>query len=205
MNGEKSGEHAVEALSNIRSFALFSIIGYLLLGLGLIMFFPSTIMKMMLHRRGIWLSGITILAFPYASLILIVGGILLLISIYLYLLKGMDELEKYSAEYSSPHSLIKIGYVLGIILIIIGIPTLIILIGGLLMIIGGILMLLGKIGLIIALIRMDGNFKEGLFTASAILYIIGIFMPILDFISAIILYAACNGALKKIEKTGINV
>ncbi|MCS7365612.1 MAG: DUF973 family protein [archaeon GB-1867-035] len=65
------------------------------------------------------------------------------------------------------------------------------------MIVGFILLFIGKIGLIIALFKLYDNFKESLFLVSGILYIVGIFVQILNFISAIILYFACDSVMKR--------
>ena len=192
----------IEGLDKLKMFALISIIADLIFGLGFLSWIPRFFFRAAMgpgpHMAGAFHFPFAFLGGFFLGVLILIGAILLLIAVYAYLLGAMRDLRDYDeVSFGTPHTLVKTGYVAGLILIAVGALTLVILIGGILMIVGFILLFIGKIGLIIALFKLYDNFKESLFLVSGILYIVGIFVQILNFISAIILYFACDSVMKR--------
>lgn len=189
----------IEGLDKLKMFALISIIADLIFGLGFITWFPVMWFRVGMgpHMTGAFpwmlLGGITL------GILILIGAIILLVAVYAYLMGAMRSLRDYDeASFGTAHSLVKAGYIAGLISIVVGALTLIIFIGGALIFIGFILLFIGKLGLIITLFKLYDKVKESLFLVSGILYIIGIFVPILNFISAIILYFACDSTIRQL-------
>ncbi len=81
----------------------------------------------------------------------------------------------------------------GNMLILIGIVEL-------LFIISLVLLLIGYVGLIIGMFKLKDVTGEDLFLAAAILFIISIFLPILDFIAWILTYIGAGEAVKRVKE-----
>lgn len=195
-------EHARKGLDNIRQASLYMIIGNILVGLGLVYLMFSMLLSSIslfsIHgSREVFSSVITI--FTSIALV-IVGAIILLIGIYGKLLPGAKALTQYKpSEYSTPESLIRIGFLWGMILLLIGVLLLFVGIGVFLVIVASILLLIGGIGLIILFFRLHSDFNESNFMVAGILFIIGLFIPFADLIGWILAYLGCNSAIRKIE------
>jgi len=137
--------------------------------------------------------------FGLASLIFTIYGI------YLKFIPGSSKLKKWRDEFSTPSTLMKIGYIGGLILIVIGIVVMVILaiillpsigrgvstpmnllrflsplFGGLaITMIGGLLWLIGVIGMIILFFKLNSIFGETLLLIVAIILIITIIAGLL--------------------------
>ncbi len=133
--------------------------------------------------------------------------ILGLYAVYGKLVPGISKLAVYSSEYSTASSLVKIGFVGGLVLVLIAIALMflvaitraIILVVLILALIALILFLLGRIGLVIACFKLNDEFSEGTLLAAGIVFIISIFISI-DFIGWILLYAGLSSPINKLKK-----
>lgn len=192
----------VEAFSRMRSGALLMIIGALLAGLGLLMLFPLT----MVAGFGFGPGGPfgrepdlgAVLASLLAVLVLIlIGAVISLVGMYAKFIPGTSRLAQINPEFSTASTLIKIGYLVGLILMIIGALTLIILVGFFLIVIAAIFMFIGAIGLIILCFKLNDLEKNSLYLVAGILFIIGIFIGIASFIAWILMYVALGHSISK--------
>lgn len=178
----------------IRDAAFYMIIGTILVGISYFSLIPTVLTPGRFKFPAI-LASLSLIT----AVVAIIGVIIMVIGIYTKFLPGTSSLAQYSEKYSTPASLIKVGYLWGLILLVIGIITLIIIIGFFLMIIGIILLLIGKIGLIILTFKLNDEFKISYFLYAGILFIIGFFIPLLDFISWILIYVGTGESIKKIK------
>ncbi|NPA99640.1 MAG: DUF973 family protein [Crenarchaeota archaeon] len=177
----------IEGMLKLKEAALLMIIGDLLVSFGSVLLFPMTL-------RGF--HALTIGLMPGA--LIIVGFILVLVALYMHVVPSFEMLRDYKPEeYGTAATLVRIGYVWGAILIILGILTLIILIGVVLLLIGLILVLLGEIGLIIGMFKINEETGESMFMVAGILFIIGLFVPFLSFISWVLIYVAIDTAIAR--------
>jgi hypothetical protein len=151
-------------------------------------------------RGLIAVAIITTGIFGLASLIFTIYGI------YLKFIPGSSKLKKWKDEFSAPSTLMKIGYIGGLILIVIGIAVMVILaitllpaigrgafstpmnllrflsplFGGLaITMIGGLLWLIGVIGMIILFFKLSSIFSETLLLVVAIVLIMAIISGLL--------------------------
>ncbi|MEM0027469.1 MAG: DUF973 family protein [Ignisphaera sp.] len=214
-----------EPLQKIRSVALLMVIGYLLTGIGDLM---------------IVLSMPTILAAPAAPhnvlhaifgsivaiIFLLIGFTVILIGLYMGLVPGVRRLSKVDDRFSTASTLIRIGYVWGVILLIVGIIVAVMgiifylpatmshggqfITGGALMalaagmviiIISLILVILGYIGIIILAFKFNDVEHDGLYLAAGILFILGIIIPFAMFVAWILMYIALGRSIERLKTT----
>ncbi len=177
----------INGMRRLKEASILMIIGDLLVSFGSI-----SVLSMIFGG----LHGLAIGLVPGA--ITIVGLILILIALYMHVVPSFETLRDYKPEeYGTATTLVRIGYVWGAILIVIGIITLIILIGAVILVVGLILLLLGKIGLIIGMFKINEETNESMFMIAGILFIIGLFVPFLSFISWVLIYIAVDTAINK--------
>ena len=133
-------------------------------------------------------------------IVALVGFILALIAVYGKLLPSAEDFTKYSHEFSTPSTLIKIGYIVGLIVGIVGVLTLIFIIGFFLLIVAWIFLILGKIGLAMLCFKINDKLKSGIFIAAGILFILSLIPPmqILSFIGWILAYIECSSLLGRV-------
>lgn len=140
-----------------------------------------------------WLLGVGI-----GTLIgVLVGLVAFLYGVYAKFVPGVTKLSEIDSSYSTAKTLIRLGYIWGVILMIIGVPLTLLVIGILITFVGLILLLLGHIGTIILCFNLNGKEGNSLYLIAGILFIIGIFVPILSFISWILLYIAFSNSESK--------
>ena len=192
---KSSRKRAKEGLGLIKDAALYMIIGALLMGTAIISIFPATISPSPLKIPAILFSSIITIA------AILIGAIIALLGVYIRLLPGASSLADYSERYSTAASLIKIGYLWGLILILVGIITLVVIVGIFFVIIGFILLFIGKIGLIILMFKLNDEFRDSKFLIAGILFILGIFVSLLDLIGWILVYIGAGEAIKRLEAT----
>ena len=188
-----SRKRAKEGLSLIRDAAFYMMIGALLIGIAVISILPATISPSPLKIPAILFSSIITIATIF------IGAIITLLGVYVKLLPGASSLADYSERYSTAASLIKIGYLGGLILIIVGIITLIAIIGASFIITGFILLFIGKIGLIILMFKLNDEFDDSKFLIAGILFILGIFVSLLDLIGWILVYIGAGEVIERLE------
>ncbi|MCD6084325.1 MAG: DUF973 family protein [Desulfurococcales archaeon] len=211
-----SQEYLVSALTKLRSAALLMIIATLLTSVGTLaivlpLWFTGVIPRLITHEAVMEhevMPGMESKSFVSMSLVLLltvvivalVGFILALIAVYGKLLPSAEDFTKYSHEFSTPSTLIKIGYIVGLIVGIVGVLTLIFIIGFFLLIVAWIFLILGKIGLAILCFKINDKLKSGIFIAAGILFILSLIPPmqILSFIGWILAYIECSSLLGRV-------
>jgi hypothetical protein len=153
------------------------------------------------------LTGIAIgllVAIAIVSLVIIILGFY---AVYGKLVPGASKLAYYSSEYSTASSLIKIGFIGGLITVLIAVLALFgvavsigfIVLAVILLIVAFILFLLGRIGLIVLCFKLNSEFEEGTILAAGIIFIISIFLSI-DFVGWILLYVGLGSVIKKLRR-----
>ncbi len=132
-------------------------------------------------------------------IVIIILALILLYIIYGKLLPGASKLAIYNPEYSTAASLIKIGYIGGLILAVIGALTIFIHVGIVLLVLALIFFIIARIGLAILCFKLNDDFDEGIILAAGIVFILSIFLNI-DFIAWILLYVGLESAIRKMEE-----
>ena len=130
----------------------------------------------------------------------VAGLVLALIAVYMKLIPAAEDFSAYDAEFSTASSLIKIGFIVGIILGIVGALTLILGIGVVVLMIAYVLIIVGIVGLAILCFKINDKLGSGVFIAAGILFIISIipFLLILAFIGWILVYVEASTLLRKV-------
>jgi hypothetical protein len=187
----------VEALDKLRMASLLLIIATIMVAVA------SFSMLGALFTGNIFAvlaGGVAVIA------VAIIGFIIILVSVYGYLLPSVNQFATWRPqEFSTARTLIRVGYIAGPILMIIGLATIFIVIGFALIVIGGILLLVGEIGVIILLFKLRDAFNSTLFLVAAIFAILGIFIPLLDFIAWILVFVESGSVKSKILAGSIQV
>ncbi len=190
-----------EGLQKLKTASLLYIISALLTGLG----FTATLLGgFSFGKTGAIMGGIGVLAAA------IVGAILGLVALFAFLVPAFSHFRNSDPSmFGTAATLVKIGYAVGFILFIIGMALIIsaivtlnpgMVFGGLgLSVIGAIFLLIGLIGLIIGMFKLKDKTDETLFLVAGILFIIGIFVGILQFIAWILVFVATNSTLNKLS------
>lgn len=181
---------AVEAYSSMRKGILYIMTGWLLMGIGLmaILFGMFAIVA-----RGVMAFGLAITMIA----LVIAGSIIGLVGLYAYFIPGTTKLASVDPHYSTTATLIKIGYIWGLILLIVGTPLVLLFVGLPIVIVGLILLLLGYIGVIILCFRLSEVEQCILYVVAGVLFIIAIFVPIIGFVAWVLLYVALEDSIRK--------
>lgn len=197
----------IEAFTKMRSGALLMIIGSLLAGLGVVMILFSMMALAFPpghgpfgpfgYEREVGTEEPALTLLVSLALLILVGSVISLIGMFAKFIPGVSRLAGVNPEFSTAATLIKIGYLIGLILFMLGALTLIILIGVLLIIVAAIFMFIGTIGLIILCFNLNNLEKNTLYLAAAILFIIGIFVSVASFVGWILLYIALGHSISK--------
>jgi len=203
-------EIAIRGLEDIRGAALLIIISSILgmvglaLSLGLILaavggaILPGAAGIGRLER----VLGAALGAVVVSGILLLVGLILGLVAIFAKFIPGLGKLKQWRVEFSTAHTLVKIGMVWGLILlllaIVLGFGIIIasafaqslggVLIGAglavILVFIGLILLLIGDIGIIIACFNLNSVFGESMYLVAGVLLIVSL---IISFVGILVL------------------
>ena len=184
---------ALKGLTLIKDAAFYMIMGFLIMSIALFSVIPVVFVPNPLRIPA------TIFSSVIAVALVLIGAVIALIGVYVKLLPGASVLANYNDKYSTPASLLKIGYLWGLILIVIGVITLIAIIGAFLMIIGLILLFIGKIGLIILMFRLSDGFNVSTFMIAGVLFILGLFISILDIMAWIIVYIGSKECIERLR------
>ncbi|MEM0063279.1 MAG: DUF973 family protein [Ignisphaera sp.] len=220
MSTQSTGLSLAEPLERIRSGTPIITIGSLLKSIGnviLMMLIPS-ILKVLANPRSIVhaISGGI-----FAIVLSFIGFIVILVGLYTGLVPGVRRLSKIDDRFSTASTLIRIGYVWGMILLVIGIaiavvglisylpvvisrgrqfavePLAVLATGAIMTIFSLILMLLGYIGIIILAFKFNDVEHDGLYLAAGILFILGIFVPFATFVAWILMYIALGKSIER--------
>lgn len=179
----------VEGLRFIRKGALLMIVSYLLLGTGLILVLYILFMHAALPRIEITseLKDFTIIVergSPWTSLrvsltltspvvlvgLIFTGALVGLVGLYAYLVPGIRVLARAEPRYSTPASLMRIGFVWGPVLMIVGAILLLMVVSVLVLVAGLVLLLIGEIGLIVLTFYLYDSEKRALPSGRNILH-----------------------------------
>ncbi len=174
---------------------------------GLLLFLIAWIFLMVL---GIWFLALlfsgafrdysSVLAeFSIWNVLFIIGAIIAFIGFFARFIPGVSDLARANPEFSTASLLIKIGYVVGIILVIIGLILIPIIIGIFILIVGIIFTYIGYVGMTILCIKLNNKYKNTLYLVAGILVILGIFILILEIIALALLYVALGDTIRKLQ------
>ncbi|MEM1982734.1 MAG: hypothetical protein QXD94_05095 [Sulfolobales archaeon] len=201
MSATEPRDISVIAFNKMRQGLLFILIGWLLLGLSLMLVFMGIFMTVgaWTSPPSRWVFAPLIGGFILGLIALIVGGVLSLFGFYLRFIPGVSDLSFVSHEYSTASKLIKVGYVGGLTIVLVGavllpfIPPM----GFGLFALGLILLVLGHIGMVVLCLKLNNVEGDSLYLISGILFIVSIFVPILIVVSVILLYIALGDSIRK--------
>jgi hypothetical protein len=202
---QPTGDIVLSGLRNLKMASLLQIVSSLLIGIPALIFIGALFS---LNLRAI--MGVGIIWF----VLLFAGVILALISVYVFLLRSVNQFASQNPEkFSTPEKLIKIGYLggaiamlLGNLIIILGIAYIVIshrleafgivgianLVGLVLFGIGFLLSFIGFIGLIMYFLGLKDMFNSTLFLVAAIFTLISMFIPITGFVAWILAFIETN-------------
>ncbi|MCX8185045.1 MAG: DUF973 family protein [Sulfolobales archaeon] len=189
----------ITALSNMREGILLVLIAWILLSIGLLALIASLWLAI-ITTRHIEIAGVAPrVSLLVAAVLAIVGAVVGLVGFYFKFIPGVTELARADSRFDTARTLIKIGYVWGLILVVIGIPLLLVIIGILVLVVGYILLLLGYIGVIILSFKLNDVYPNALYLAAAILFIISMIVPVVGVVSWILLYVALGDTINKLR------
>ena len=188
----------VEAYTLMRKGALYMIIAAILVGVGAaaVLFTLFGGLAIAPFNPGAGLAAMGSAAIAVVALAL-VGAIIALIGLWGKFIPGVKRLAEIDKEFSTASTLINIGLFWGFILLLISIPLVFVLIGLALAVVAWILILLGHVGLLILGIKLNEKEKEALYLVAGILFILAIFIGLLDFIAWILMYVALGHSIER--------
>ncbi len=211
-----------EGLRKLKNAAAINIISTLLVGIGAGMLIFSGYVGSLMHPKAA--PALVMGSIILVAAVALVGAILTLISLFAFLVPAFSRLRDYKEDrFGTPSKLIKVGYVGGFLLLVIGMLVMIGIIysaaragaagaaiGGVvgilaILVISVILLFIGQIGVIIGMFRLNDELKTSSFLAAGILFIIGIFINILNFIGWILVFIGSRSALRKVESGELGV
>ena len=109
----------------------------------------------------------------------------------------MKKLASVNPEFSTASTLVYIGLFWGVILILVGAVLSVILVGAVFVFVCYILLVLGLIGMLILCLKLNDLEKNTLYLVTGILFMLSIFILILDFVAWILLYVALGDSISK--------
>jgi MFS family permease len=188
----------VEAFESMKRGALYLIIAWLLIGIGLMSVIAGSFTSLMLgfHGGKVLLVG----SLVAMAIVLIVGVIIALIGLWGNFIPGTKRLAEVRPEFATSATLIQVGLFYGLIVMLIGALLVFVLIGIPIIIVGFILLILGYIGLIILSFKLNETEKNALYLAAGVMFIISIFVGLAGFIAWILLYIALGESAKKAKQ-----
>lgn len=186
-----ASSEAVEAYGSMRKGILYVMTGWLLVGIGLMAILLGIFA---IAPRGVMAFGLAMIMIA----LVIVGAIIGLIGLYAHFIPGTTKLASADPRYSTAATLMKIGYVWGLVLLIVGVPLILVFFIGFPIVIAGyILLLLGYVGVIMVCFKLHETERDTLYLVAGILFIIAIFISIIGFVAWILLYVALGDSIKK--------
>ncbi len=186
----------INALQRMKKGVLLVFIAWIFLGISILVGITSILaMGAMDGLEGLVAGDVALVV------LIIVGVIIALIGLYREFIPGVKNLADIYPEFSTAAKLIRIGYIGGLILLLIGAILTLVLIGLLIIVIGLILVFLGTIGVIILCFKLKDKYQDTLYLVAGVLFIIGLFIPILAVIAWILLYAGLGSTVRKLQST----
>lgn len=187
------------ALQRMRDGILFLFIAWIFLGVGILAMVFTALASLATWSpiNGGWVGILAGLGIGLA--ILVIGVILALIGLYGKFIPGLSELARANPEFSTASSLIKIGYVWGLVLLLVGAILTLLVIGIFIAFIGLILLVIGYVGMIILCFKLNDAYQNTLYLVAGILFILSIFIPILGVVAWILIYVALGDTIRKTQ------
>jgi hypothetical protein len=212
---QPTGDIVRSGLRNLKMASLLQIVSSLLTGISVLLLIGAFIGALFSLNPG------AILGAGIIWFVLLFAGILLAaISIYVFLLRSVNQFASQNPEkFSTPEKLIKIGYFGGAIVMLLGVLIIILAmaymlisksfealeavdiatLGGYgLLGIGSLLSFIGFIGLIMYFLGLKDMFNSTLFLVAAIFELLSMFIPILGFVVWILVFIESDSLEKKL-------
>ncbi|MCS7099207.1 MAG: DUF973 family protein [Sulfolobales archaeon] len=189
---------AIAAFSRMREGILLILAAWVLLGVGSL----SLVATVLLSVFGLENVGFTSAApgiILLTLVLLVVGAIVGIVGFYFKFIPGVSELARTDPRFSTARTLIKVGYVWGLILVIVGTPLLLVLVGLFVLAIGFVLLLLGYIGIIVLSFKLNEAYPNTLYIVAAVLFIVSIVFPLAGVVSWVLLYVALGDTIGKLR------
>ncbi len=191
----------VGAFTKMRQGLLYILIGWVLLGISLVVVAAGVFAAAGPHM-GAPLGRVfvpVIGALISALALILIGGVLALVGFYLKFIPGTSDLARVNSEFSTSTKLIKLGYVWGLVVVLVGAAFLPFLtfFGFAVIILGGIIIILGNVGMVVLCLKLNNVEGDSLYLISGILLIAGILLPILVVVGLILLYIALGDSVRK--------
>ncbi len=189
----------VSALQRMRKGALMVLIAWIFLGVGFTIMIGGVFAAIM---RGLVGGGGLIAALSGLVLgiaLIVVGAIIALIGFYTDFIPGTGSLAQVNPEFSTASSLIRIGYLWGLILSLVGAILTLLIVGIFILIIGFVFLLIGFIGIIILCFKLNDEYSNALYLIAGIFFILNIFLGFLGIVAWILLYVALGETIKKLQ------
>ncbi|MEM4752916.1 MAG: DUF973 family protein [Sulfolobales archaeon] len=193
---------SITAFTKMRRGLLYILIGWALLGLSFVVFVSAFI------AMGVFQMPHTYFGRPFlpvfgallsALVVIVIGCILSLIGFYLEFIPGTTELVRVSSEFSTPSRMVRLGYVWGLISVLVGAAFLPFLpaVGFIILALGIVLLVVGHIGMVVLCLKLNNFERDSLYLISGILFIVGIFIPILIVVGLILMYLALSDSIRR--------
>lgn len=200
------GVSVVNALRLMREGLLLIFVSWILLGVGVMTIFMGLLMavtggppRTITDMRTLIQIHLPVWGFILGVILLPVGAVLALVGFYSKFIPGAGNLARANPEFTTSSTLIKIGYLWGLVLTIVGVVLTVFLVGIFLVLAGVILIVLGYIGVVIMCFKLNDIYRNTLYLVAGILFIIAILVPVLGAISWILLYVALGDTINKIQ------
>lgn len=187
----------VRAFQKMRRGVLYVLIAWVFLGVGFTIMVGGLFVTVMRAAVG---GGALIAALSGLILglaLIVIGAIIALVGFYADFIPGADDLARVNPDFSTASSLIRIGYIWGLILCLVGAILTIVIIGVLILLIGYVFLLIGFIGIMIMCFKLNEIYGNVMYLIAGIFFILSIFIPFLGIVSWVLLYVALGETIRK--------
>jgi len=193
--------NVIDSFQRMRKGALMILIAWIFLGVGIMIMIGGMFAAVMrgFIGGGAFVDALSGLIFGIA--LIVVGAIIALVGFYADFIPGTSSLAQVSPEFSTASSLIKIGYVWGLILCLVGAVLTLLIVGIFILIIGLVFLLIGFIGIIILCFKLNDEYRNVLYLIAGIFFILSIFLGFLGIVAWILLYVALGETIRKLQTT----
>ncbi|MEM2006135.1 MAG: DUF973 family protein [Sulfolobales archaeon] len=194
----------VRAFIKMREGLLLELIGWVILGIGLMLIIVGVFAAISAGTSQPISPGVTMrraaIGWVIASLaLLVIGAVIALVGFYAKFVPGVGELARARPEFGTASSLIKVGYIGGLILLVVGAVLLIVLVGVILILVGLVFLLVGHIGAAILCFKLSDAYRNSLYLAAGIILVVSVIFPILGVVSWILLYIALGDTISRLQ------
>ncbi|MFN3268088.1 MAG: DUF973 family protein, partial [Zestosphaera sp.] len=199
----------ISALQKMRSGIIFFLVAWALTWVGAI--WAIVVLTSLPFSNLTSMDGLlgVFTAVVGAVILIIIGGIIALIGLFSRFIPGVRDLANANPKFSTASTLIRIGYIWGLILLIIGLILAIFIIGIPILLVGAILLLIGLIGTIVLCFKLKDVYQNSLYLVAGIFFILYIFITmsrilsvftaIPEIIGWILIYIALGDTIRKLQ------